>query len=130
MTSVTSVCRRTILIVEDDSDVREAIAEILEDGEYRTLRAANGQVALQTLHDAKCMPCLILLDVMMPVMDGHEFRARQQQDSALNQIPVVVLSAHVDAQQAAAQLSAAGFLRKPLDLPDLMRTVEQFCGKN
>jgi CheY-like chemotaxis protein len=128
---MTGECRRrTILIVEDDTDVREAIAEILEDGKYLTLRAANGQIALQTLRGAKCMPCLILLDVMMPVMDGREFRARQQEDAALNQIPVVVLSAHVDAQRAAAQLSAAGFLKKPLDLPDLLRTVEQFCGKN
>lgn len=122
-------CARTVLVVEDDSDIREALAEVLEDGHYRAIRAANGEMALAKLRDAAPIPCVILLDVMMPVMDGREFLARQQKDDLLRQIPVVVLSAHADAAHAVSQLNAAGFLRKPVDLSELMRTVEKFCDK-
>jgi two-component system response regulator MprA len=126
---MTHACARTVLVVEDDSDIREALVEVLEDGHYRAIRASNGEVALAKLRDTAPVSCVILLDVMMPVMDGREFLARQQKDDALRQIPVVVLSAHADAARAAAQLNAAGFLRKPIDLSELMRMVEKFCGK-
>jgi two-component system response regulator MprA len=122
-------CERTVLVVEDDSDIREALAQVLEDGHYRAIRAANGEVALATLRDTAFSPCVILLDVMMPVMDGREFLLRKQEDAALSQIPVVVLSAQADAARAATQLNAAGFLKKPIDLAELLRTVEKFCGK-
>jgi two-component system response regulator MprA len=126
---MTAACPRTVLVVEDDLDIREALAEVLEDGNYRALRADNGEEALAKLRDAGPVPCVILLDVMMPVMDGREFLARQQKDAALRQIPVIVLSAQADAARAAAQLNAAGYLRKPIDLSELLRTVEKFCGK-
>jgi CheY-like chemotaxis protein len=122
-------CARTVLIVDDDTDVRDAIAEVLEDGNYRPLRAENGAVALQQLRGATPMPCVILLDVMMPVMDGNEFRARQQSDASLREIPVVVLSAHADASVSAAQMRAAAFLKKPVDLGELLQTIQHFCEK-
>lgn len=122
-------CPRTVLVVEDDSDIREALAEVLEDGNYRAIRAPNGEVALEKLRASAPVPCVILLDVMMPVMDGREFIARQQKDDSLREIPVVVLSAHADAAHAAVQLNAAAFLKKPIDLVELLRTVERFCGK-
>ena len=125
----TDVCERTVLVVEDDTDIRETLAQVLEDGHYRAIRASNGEVALAKLRDTASSPCVILLDVMMPVMDGREFLLRQQNDDALRQIPVVVLSAHADAARAATQLNAAGFLKKPIDLAELLRTVEKFCGK-
>jgi two-component system response regulator MprA len=64
---------------------------------------------------------------MMPIMDGKSFRAEQQKDPALSEIPVVVLSAHADLDSAAVQMQAAGFLRKPVELSALLATVAQFC---
>jgi CheY-like chemotaxis protein len=123
-------CGRTVLVVEDDTDIREAIAEVLADGDYRTLCAANGADALTELRAAQRQPCVILLDVMMPIMDGREFRAQQVRDAALRNIPVVVLSAHAHADADATQMDAAGFLAKPVDLHVLLRTVEQFCARD
>ena len=75
-------CERTVLVVEDDQEVRDAIAEVLEDSEYKPLPAANGAEALERLRTATPQPCVILLDVMMPTMDGWQFRAAQQSDPA------------------------------------------------
>jgi CheY-like chemotaxis protein len=121
-------CARTVLVVEDDGDIRDELADVLEDSHYRTIRAQNGEVALQKLRGGP-RPCLILLDLMMPVMDGRQFLAEQQKDAALKEIPVVVLSAHLDAAPTAVQVKAAGFLKKPIDLPELLRTIERFCRK-
>ena len=123
-------CARTVLIVEDDADTRGAIVEVLTDGNYRALQAANGAAALDELRAAAPPPCVILLDVMMPVMDGREFRNVQRVDEALREIPVVVLSAHADATSLADQMQVAGFLRKPVDLVTLLQTVEQFCARD
>jgi two-component system, chemotaxis family, chemotaxis protein CheY len=125
-----SGCERTVLIVEDDADIRGAIAEVLTDGNYRALEASNGADALDELRAAAPHPCVILLDVMMPVMDGKEFRSVQRDDEALREIPVVVLSAHADATVLAEQMEAAGFLKKPVDLVTLLQTVEQFCARD
>jgi CheY-like chemotaxis protein len=125
-----SGCERTVLIVEDDADIRGAIAEVLTDGNYRALEASNGADALDELRAAAPHPCVILLDVMMPVMDGKEFRSVQRDDEALREIPVVVLSAHDDATVLAEQMEAAGFLKKPVDLVTLLQTVEQFCARD
>ena len=73
-------CEKTVLIVEDDVDTSDAIAEVLEDGNYRPLRAPKGAAALDELRAAERAPCMILLDMMMPVMDGREFRAQQRED--------------------------------------------------
>ncbi|HEX9575718.1 MAG TPA: response regulator [Myxococcales bacterium] len=121
-------CNRTVLVVEDDRDVREAIAEVLADSRYVALHAANGAEALQRLRSAPVRPCVILLDVMMPTMDGWQFRAEQQRDPAVKDIPVVVLSAHSDAGEAAAKMAAAGYLTKPVALETLLGVVERFCA--
>jgi CheY-like chemotaxis protein len=120
-------CERTVLVVEDDQEVRDAIAEVLEDCEYKALPAANGAEALERLRTAAPQPCVILLDVMMPTMDGWEFRAAQQSDPAMKDIPVVLLSAHTDVKSAAAQMQVAGFLPKPVAIDKLIETVEKFC---
>jgi len=119
-------CDRTILIVDDDDDVRNAVAEVLEDGNYKALRASNGEAALEQLRTVRPQPCVILLDMMMPVMDGSQFRARQQSDEALRQIPVVVLSAHADATSS-TNMAAVAFLKKPVDLGELLQIVERYC---
>ena len=125
-----SACARTVLIVEDDSDTRNALAEVLEDGAYRPLTASNGKAALEQLRAATLAPCVILLDVMMPEMDGRQFREEQQKDPVLREIPVVVLSAHADGLTAAQQMQAAGFLNKPVELKDLLRIIEIYCDRD
>jgi CheY-like chemotaxis protein len=123
-------CARTVMVVEDDPDILETIAEVLEDDAYRPVLASNGASALDQLRAAQTKPCVILLDVMMPILDGRGFRARQQEDPELKGIPVVVLSAHADAALAAVEMQAEGFIRKPVDLHNLLDTVERFCVKD
>src|SRR5207248_2059822 len=81
---------RTVMVVEDDADVREAIAEVLSDCEYKPVHAANGAEALHRLRTAEVRPCVILLDMMMPTMDGWQFRAEQKSDPSVSDIPGVV----------------------------------------
>jgi CheY-like chemotaxis protein len=120
-------CDRTVLVVEDDAAVRDAIAEVLADFEYKAVEAGDGAEALRQLRAASIRPCLILLDVMMPGMDGWAFRAEQERDPAVKDIPVILLSAHTDVRSAAAQMKAAGFLAKPIAVDVLLEIVERFC---
>jgi CheY-like chemotaxis protein len=117
-----------ILLVDDDLSIRTALAEILEDEGYHVVGAANGQEALRYLQQQKDAPCLILLDLMMPIMNGWDFRREQQQDPQLASIPVVVISADNSVPQKAASLAATGYLQKPIDLERLIATVSQYCG--
>mgnify|MGYP000892810154 FL=1 len=112
-----------LMIVEDDADISEALAEALEDHGHTVIVAADGQEALDKLRAAAVLPRLILLDLMMPVMDGWQFRAAQRQDANLAEIPVVLLSAHVDVRRAAGELGAIAWLRKPVDLQALLAIV-------
>jgi CheY-like chemotaxis protein len=118
-----------VLVVEDDSDIRQALLEVLQDHAYEAVSAGNGQEALERLHGAATTPCLILLDMMMPVMDGWAFRAAQASDPDLRSIPVVVLTAHASAPRVAKDMDAAGFLRKPVKLDTLLATVQKFCDQ-
>lgn len=115
-----------VYVVDDDLDIRSSLTEILEFKGYRVIEAANGQEALDRLHTG-ARPCLILLDLMMPVLNGWEFRSRQLQDERLAAIPVVILSGAGRAAEASC-LGAAGFLPKPLELSELLATVERHCG--
>lgn len=128
MSSDPSASRATahcpILIVEDDADLREMMAQLLTLEGYRAETVANGRDALDYLHRGD-RPDLILLDLMMPIMDGWEFRRRQREDPALADVPVVVLSA-LD-QTRAADLGGTAFLKKPLDFDRLLDLVRQHC---
>src|ERR1043165_8287365 len=97
--------RNHILIVEDDADLRDSLAEILTEAGYCVDCAINGLQALRHLQ-AVAAPQLILMDLWMPVMDGWVFRALLKQDPALAQIPVVVISATVPSDSRAASLDA------------------------
>src|SRR5882724_6348202 len=94
----------TILIVEDETDIRFIVTEILADEGYAVAGVANGLEALTYLRQHDDQPCLILLDLGMPVMSGWEFRAEQQRDPALATIPVIVMSALPGLDQKAAAL--------------------------
>jgi CheY-like chemotaxis protein len=90
--------------------------------------AADGREALEWLRAAPVAPCLILLDLMMPRMDGAEFRREQLRDPALREIPVVVLSAGAAVVAVATSLQAAAHLKKPMPLDELLRTVRAHSG--
>ena len=113
-----------VLVIEDDEGLREMMAQLLTLEGFQTATVANGQEALAYLH-ASSKPEVILLDLMMPVMDGWEFRRHQQADPALAGVPVIVLSA-LD-QARAANVEAAAFLKKPLDFDRLLDLVRQYC---
>ena len=100
------------------------MAQLLAIEGYRTQVVPNGRAALDYLRQGD-FPEVILLDLMMPVMDGWEFRRRQREDPQLAVVPVVVLSA-LD-QSRAADLEGAAFLKKPLDFDRLLELVRQYC---
>jgi CheY-like chemotaxis protein len=98
-----------VLIVEDDDDVREFMQLLVSTSGYETMTARDGQEALVKMRQRK--PCLVLLDLQMPRMDGWEFRKRQLQDVALKQIPVVCVTAFFDLRHP-AELFVAAFRLK------------------
>lgn len=85
--------------------------------------ASNGREALRLLKDEKIRPDLILLDIMMPEMDGWEFRAAQQEDPELAGIPVIVFTAYGSPREVVERLQPAAFVRKPLRLDELLSTL-------
>jgi CheY-like chemotaxis protein len=93
-----------ILIVEDDAPIREMLVEILEDEGYPVQGASNGQEAFAALRTIPTLPKLVLLDLMMPVMDGWTFRQKQLQDPLLRGIPIIVLSAVFELHRQAATI--------------------------
>jgi len=103
---------KLILIVEDDRDLSRLVAEVLESAGYRTAIAANGYEALKQLQTNT--PDLILLDMMMPGMDGWQFREEQRKLPAMASIPVVTVTADGDARGKAAAIRAAGYVATPL----------------
>jgi CheY-like chemotaxis protein len=113
-----------VLIVEDDADLREMMAQLLSLEGFQTASVANGREALEYLRSTG-VPDVILLDLMMPVMDGWEFRRKQRADPTLAGVPVIVLSA-LD-QARAVDVHAAAFLKKPLDFDQLLQLVRGYC---
>ena len=114
-----------VLIVDDDPDVRRMIRLLLETSGYETMSAANGAEALERIHE--CRPCVVLLDMMMPVMDGFEFRRQQLSDPEISDVPVVCLTAHYEPVQVTTQLNAP-CLQKPPHFPQILNAIEARCG--
>jgi len=117
----------TVLLVEDDGDVRGAYAAYLEGAGYVVIEASDGREALQRLRAAPDSFCLILLDLFMPRMNGWAFRAEQLRDPELAAIPVVVISADARTDQKAVQLGALAHLKKPVDVDALVSLVDAHC---
>lgn len=118
-----------VLVVDDDPAIREVIAELLEDEGYVVAIAADGEEALAILQGQAAPPCLILLDLMMPRMNGWEFREAQRLDPSLAPIPVITISAHADLLSGGTRLDAAGHLPKPLDIDRLLATIRHYCRR-
>ena len=116
---------KAVLVVEDDPDMRQLVEEILTDEGYRVQTAGDGQAALEEV--ARELPAMILLDMRMPRMNGWEF-ARAFRERYGRRAPIVVLTAAADAGQRAAEIEADGYLGKPFELNDLVRTVGKFAA--
>ena len=115
-----------VLIVDDDFDIREALGLILRDEGYVVDAAANGQDALDHL-SRSAHPSVILLDLMMPVMNGIQFRNLQRLDDRICAIPVIIISADSSVRDKAAAMGV-GYLKKPLQLPHLLEELARLCG--
>jgi len=116
----------SVLVVDDDPDVRGLLETYLELEGFDVQTATNGWDALQRLRNAR--PSVILLDLMMPVMDGVEFRRRQQEQPQIRDIPVVCLSARHDARKTAAELGLTECVTKPFDLERLIGVLRRHCS--
>lgn len=116
-----------VLVVDDDPDILEALSEILEAEGFEIRRARNGKEALERLEPDP--PHLILLDLMMPVMDGWEFAQRmRQKPPSVAGIPLIVLSADRNVGSKAKDIGAVGHLAKPFELNDLLSMVRHSLG--
>ncbi len=118
---------KRVLIVEDDADIRASVSELLETEGYEVVGAVNGREALAQLRASAELPGVILLDLMMPDMDGYQFREQQLADDRLKDIPVVLMSAGGELGTKARALGVAGHLKKPFfDLDTILQTLAQF----
>ena len=117
---------KLVMIVDDDDDICTTMQIALETYGYRAAIAHDGADALHQLRTGE-PPCLIILDLMMPGMNGQQFRAAQLRDPALAGIPILVLSGDYQVDERATALGLEG-LSKPIQLPALLAKVGQFCG--
>jgi CheY-like chemotaxis protein len=117
-----------VLVVDDNRDIRELLVELLQDHDYLAIGAENGLVALDRLRVGDFRPRVILLDLMMPIMDGRAFRAAQRSDPGLDGIPVVVMSAYRNAAANVTDMAPAHVLEKPIDVRRLLLLLKGFCG--
>ena len=115
----------TIMIVDDDPDIRELMKIFLEADGYHVHVAADGIQALEQLH-AGARPDLILLDLMMPRMDGEQFM-KEIRGTRFAKIPVVIISGHSAVRRKTRELEAASFLMKPVEFNELLKTVRRFA---
>lgn len=116
--------QKSVLIVEDSSDLQLLLAKLLEKEGYTVFRSDNGQEALTLLRGLPELPRFILLDLMMPVMNGLEFRQAQQKDPRLNSIPIVVMTAYSDPQAMTKTMDITNILKKPISIDDLLHLAE------
>lgn len=119
--------KKPVLIVEDDADIARNLKELLELDGYPVHLAANGRHALEELPALDPAPGLILLDLMMPVMDGVQFRRQQEQDQRLAPIPVILMTADAQIESTRMRVGAHGFIKKPIDTQPLLALVARFC---
>lgn len=120
-------CQR-ILVIEDDTAIRETLKEVLELEGYAVVTAENGEAGLRVL-EAVQRPCLIFLDLMMPVMDGWQFleALKAHPDSVLSSIPVTVVSAAAEAVEISSR-HQVHVLKKPTDIDHFLKIAMEYCG--
>jgi CheY-like chemotaxis protein len=114
---------KIVMVIDDDEDVREVLRDFIEDIGYRPVVAANGQEGLDAIRKLDEPPCVILLDLMMPVMDGWRFLEVVAGDADLASIPVVISTSAPDRAPSGPRV-----LAKPVDLEDFMAELRHHCG--
>jgi CheY-like chemotaxis protein len=112
-----------VLVVDDDAEIRQALTDILEDEEYTVWAASNGKEALEMVSHGPC-PDVILLDVMMPVMDGWHFLSARLAHPRLVEVPIIIISAGIEAEREAHKVGVFEVAKKPLHVDDLIRRIE------
>ena len=116
-----SACR--VLIVDDDDAIRFVLRQLLSDEGWQVACAANGEEAFERLRETAPLPCVILLDLMMPVMDGWTFRSMQLEDPGLAHVPVVVMTAGIET----GDVEGAPIVYKPMRAQQLIQIVAERC---
>lgn len=111
-----------ILIVDDEADIRDSLQEFFEDEGFSVATAANGEEGLAQLRSGP-LPCVIILDLLMPVLDGNEMYEKMQADTGLSQVPVIISTS--DPRRAPSGVLT---MKKPVSLMRLLATVRQFCA--
>ena len=117
-----------VLIVEDNQDIREALREVVTFEGYRVIEAENGRVALDLLNSgAISEPCLILLDLLMPEMNGWEFMELRRENDAIASIPTIIITAM---KEGVLPQGAVKVIQKPIDLAELIAAIDGFCSQH
>src|ERR1700690_1314554 len=114
-----------VLVIDDHAEIRSSLREVLTDEGYEVACVGNGREALDHLKAASPRPCVILLDLMMPVMDGWQFRKEQKLGPEVADIPLVVITA---TGKRPVLVDASELVMKPLDLNRLFEAIERYCG--
>jgi CheY-like chemotaxis protein len=127
VSSVTIESKNTVLVVDDDGELLAVLREVIEEEGYRALTARNGDRAFELLRAGES-PCLIILDLKMPGMDGAEFRRLQLTDSRIAHIPVVGFTGLSEGEGEVRHLALASYLRKPVKLHHLLETIAHYCS--
>jgi CheY-like chemotaxis protein len=119
-----TIDEEAVLLVDDDPDIRESLSELLDANGYEVLQAENGQIALDVLKKSPRFPCVVVLDLSMPVLDGREFLKLRASDPILRGIPVVVVSGSNQPDEPLEGIDE--FLRKPVKIERLMEIIDQY----
>lgn len=121
-------CSRSILIVDDDEDIRDALRDTLEDEGHQAVAVGDGPSALSWLKRGEDPPCLILLDWNMTPMNGAQVLEAIREDPALTALPVVLVTADVRIEEKARAPGFTAALKKPVDLKSLFEVIRRHCG--
>lgn len=123
-----SLATKKILTVDDDEDIRSTLTEMLQEEGYETVWAKNGQVALDYLKAAPDneLPDLVLLDYMMPIMNGRDFNLEKQKIERLKHIPVVMMTANGNLMNVMENVETSGYMSKPMDIETVVKMVKHF----
>ncbi len=116
--------KHTVIIIEDEPAIREMMQQILENAGYEVSTAAEGAAGLAQLRASTLKPCVILLDIMMPGVNGWDFLDAQRGDPSISHIPVVICSAY---RESAKAIHPAAFLEKPVQKEALLSAVKSLC---
>ena len=117
--------RYLVAIIEDDSEFRNMLRELLEEEQYRVVALSNGAEALETLR-GESIPDIILLDVSMPVMDGFDFLRFRNDDPQLAQVPVVLVTNAKPHERPT--IGVNDVVRKPIDIDEILFVISRYCG--